>query len=859
MTIPDSQPTDWKIIPVEPLSPDWIGTVETLTGLPQPMRGAQLLWQRGLRTAVALQGFLSAKDYQPASPFDFGKEMSLAVARLVKAREAQEKVAIWGDFDADGVTSTAVLWDGLGQFFTDANQLSYFIPNRLKESHGLSLMGLEQLAAAGVTLIVTCDTGSTNPVEIERANALGMDVIVTDHHTLPDERPAVVAIVNPRALPREHAMADLSGVAVAFKLVEAMYERLPEVATKPLRSLTDLVAIGLIADLVELRGDCRYLAQVGIAQLQTHLKALERGQAPLRPGVAKLLQLCRRAGDRPTDISFGIGPRINAVSRIYGDASFCVELLTSQDPVRCRDLAEKAELANARRKALQNDVLQQVIRQIDARDLSTMDVIVLCDALCATRWPVGVLGLVAGQVAQQYGRPTILLTLDEPGTLSRLERRADAVETLARGSARSVNGIDLYELVNSQKHLLSSFGGHPFAAGLSLPASNLPMFTAAINQQYRQQRGGQLSLPTVTADLTVTVAELGRDLFQELKLLEPCGMGNPVPKLLIQNCWFENVWHQKLKDRMGGKVGYIKASFYLCDDSIAGNPRLRFPGLWWGHYKEDLPPGRWDVIAELDYNSHPKRQQYEIRLIDIRPSMGRLSIESIDGKEDPSTLATSSPTQWLLDRRIADHRTAERSISEERYPPRQLAPPAPDLQTPDSQTPDSQTTDLVLDECPSQWKELSMWKHQSEQTHQPVALAYASPEKTNPLYKWEMLLGAAKYLSREQAAVTVERLCEKLEICDRTLLLGLVALQQAGFSVNQSAIDIRFQYAPGEFSSSASGSSASGSGTSGSGDSEDNGKSLSRFLGAIQEENFRRRYFYKAPVTTLEVAIRTEP
>jgi len=776
---------DWQLASIEPAPAQWVNIVAQITGLAQPKRGAQLLWNRGLQTAEALRGFLQASEYEPASPFEFGEEMTLAVVRLVAAREAGEKVAIWGDFDADGVTSTAVLWDGLRQFLTEPAQLSYFIPNRLKESHGLSLMGVEQLAAEGVALIVTCDTGSTNPVEIERANALGMDVIVTDHHTLPRERPAVVAIVNPRALPRDHAMADLSGVAVAFKLVEALYKRLPDVPTRPLQDLVDLVAIGLIADLVELRGDCRYLAQVGIEQLQTHLKT----DKPVRPGVAKLLQMCRRAGDRPTDISFGIGPRINAVSRIYGDASFCVELLTSKDPVRCRELAEKAELANARRKALQNDVLKQVVRQLEARDLSTMGVIVLCDA----QWPVGVLGLVAGQVAQQYGRPTILLTLDEPGALG---REAEA-PMLARGSARSVNGIDLYELVYSQVHMLTRFGGHPFAAGLSLPADNLPMFTAAINQQYRQQMGGRQRLPTVRADLTVTVAALGRDLFQELKLLEPCGMGNPVPKLLIQNCWFENVWHQKLKDRLGGKVGYIKASFFLCDESIAENPKLRFPGVWWGHYKEDLPPGRWDVVAELDYNSHPKRKRYEIRLIDIRPSVERIEHERAAAK-------------WLLDRRIkAD---AE---------PQTL--------------PDAAATELILDECPTQWKELSLWQHQSEQTHQPVALAYASPEKENPIYKWRLLLGLAKYLSREQTPVSAERLCDRLEICDRTLSLGLAALGQAGFTVHRSAIDIRFQYGSKR-------------------PEQANTEPLSQFLAAVQEEQFRRQYFYKAPTATLETA-----
>ncbi len=803
---------DWQVASVLELPEEWVDTVAEITGLPNPVRGSQLLWIRGIRSATALRGFWQAAAYCPASPFEFGQEMQWAVERLMVARDRNEKVAIWGDFDADGITATAVLWDGLRQFFDSKNQLSYFIPNRLKESHGLSMMGIAQLSAQGVQLIVTCDTGSTNPDEVEYAQSLGMDVIVTDHHTLPETRPAVVSIVNPRALIADHAMASLSGVAVAYKLVEALYEKLPEIPLRPLEELTDLVAIGLIADLVELKDDCRYLAQIGIEQLQTQLKS----EVPTRPGVAQLLKLCRRAGDRPTDISFGIGPRINAVSRIYGDASFCVELLTSTDSERCRELASKAELANARRKALQNDVFQQVIEQLAHQDLSTTGVIVLCDA----QWPAGVLGLVAGQVAQQYGRPTVLLTQDTPETNANTDSAL-----IARGSARSVNQIDLYDLVSSQAHLLAGFGGHPFAAGLSLPVENLPLFRAAINQQYRQKVGTEVGAPVIKADLTVTVAELGKALFQELKLLEPCGMGNPAPKLLVKNCWFENVWHQKLKDRTGSKVGYIKANFQLCDESGEDGPYERIakcPGIWWGHYKDDLPSGRWDAIAELDYNSHPKSQRYEIRLIDIRPALTRPAADQLV----TSQLAARS---WLLDRRYA-------------------------AGTRPSEPPET-VTDLVVDDCPMQWKALRLWQHQSYQTHQPVALAYPSPEASEPVEVWTKLLGLAKYLARTQRAASREQLTEKLKVSDHTLELGLGALATAGFVVARSAVDLRFFYDPAKAAADGSAPSGSTSSSSGDSDSRDQDRALIRFLMAIQEESFRRQYFYRAPVSTLQSAI----
>ncbi|NES80893.1 MAG: single-stranded-DNA-specific exonuclease RecJ, partial [Moorea sp. SIO2B7] len=385
----------WKVSSPSQVPQWFIEAVKPYTPASDGHYAAQLLWERGIQDPQKLVGFLDPDCYQPISPFEFGQEIKWALQRLQQAREAGEKVAIWGDFDADGVTSTSVLWDGLGQFFPQGKQLTYYIPNRLTESHGLNNPGIDKLAASATKLIVTCDTGSTNINEIEYAQNLGIDIIVTDHHTIPWERPPVVSIINPRYFANTHPLFHLSGVAVAYKLVEAMYQTLPDIPQQPLEDLLDLVAIGLIADLVELSGDCRYLAQKGIQKLQQQTKN------PTRPGIANLLKLCQRSGDRPTDISFGLGPRINAVSRIQGDASFCVELLTSRDSKRCHELALETELANTRRKSLQKDTRKQVQNKLALMDLSTTSVIVLDDP----QWQGGVLGLVAGKIVQEYGRP----------------------------------------------------------------------------------------------------------------------------------------------------------------------------------------------------------------------------------------------------------------------------------------------------------------------------------------------------------------------------------------------------------------------------------------------------------------------
>ncbi len=792
----------WQIQPTVEI-PDWM--VPALRRYIPEIDGrfaAQLLMSRGIQTPEQLAVFLDLNLYKPSSPFEFGSEIKWAVNRLVIARNCDEAIAIWGDFDADGITATAVLWEGLGQFFNQAGRLaeptddasaclSYYIPNRLTESHGLNIAGIEGLAQQGVRVIVTCDTGSTNITEIEYAKQLGIDVIVTDHHTLPPERPPVVAIINPRNLSPQHPMYHLSGVAVAYKLVEALYQTLPDIPEQPLENLLDLVAIGLIADLVQLTGDCRYLAQCGIEKLK------QQQQNPTRPGVGKLLSLCKRTGDRPTDISFGLGPRINAVSRIHGDARFCVELLTSRDEKRCHQLALETELANTRRKSLQREVSRDVIKKLAQLDLSTTCVIVLSDP----QWPTGVLGLVAGQVAQEYGRPTILLSTDIGGNLSTEDFPKEGLkieenpQLLARGSARSVNQIDLYELVKGQAHLLHRFGGHPFAAGLSLPVENIPMFTEAINRQLREQieqiPGGGLE-PIVQVDLVCTVAELGRDLFQELKLLEPCGMGNPVPHILIQNCWFSNPWNQNEKDIKGQKVSYIKTTFELWDESVTEG----FPGVWWGHYKDEVPENRCDLVVELDFNTFKKR--YEVRLLEVRLV------------ENTPSNPIYPQTDCIIDWRNRQPNTSEKDILNEGIKP------------------------LMIKDCPTSWEELRIWFRRLVYPQNRLILAYQLQPEISSREIWERLIGIAKYLSRTEKSVSRKKLQQTLTIGDSALRLGFEILKQLGFQIEHREREFYMRKIENQATTEAENSL------------------VEKFLAAIQEEQFRRQYFCEVPLSTLQ-------
>jgi single-stranded-DNA-specific exonuclease len=777
---------EWRLPIEQEIPPEFLAAIRACKPTINGKYAARLLWQRGIRDIDLLPGYLDCEKYQPSSPFAFGAEMTVAIERLKKAYIYGEKVTIWGDFDADGVTATSVLWDGLGQFFTQIDdRLDYYIPDRIKESHGLNIAGIKKLAAQGTNLIVTCDTGSTNIKEVKYAANLGIDLIITDHHTLPPQRPPVTAIINPRYFESSHPLFHLSGVAVAYKLVEGLYETLPNIPQQPVEYLLDLVAIGLIADLVQLSGDCRYLAQQGIKRLTLQNQPDIDG---FRPGVHQLLKLCKRNGDRPTDISFGIAPRINAISRIHGDASFGVELLTSKDVDRCHELAAETELANTRRKELQKNTTLQVQKKLDELDLSTTSVIVIVD----NNWSPGVLGLVAGQIAQEHGKPAILLS-----TTSDANAGKDRVQ-IARGSARSTQNIDLYQLVNSQAHLLNSFGGHPFAAGLSINVENISVFTEAINQQLHSSIG-QLPLPSIATDLTITCAELqvthGRELFEELLLLEPYGMGNPVPKLLIKNCVFKEIKNRNIKDFKGNTVRYIRTTFEIIDSTT----KTGFPGMWWGHYEHEIPRVNCDAIVELDFNSYNKR--CEVRLVEVRPvaidrqySIGsdRHALKILDFRQqsvDPNSI-DPEPTVWVK-------------------------------------------------ECPRDWSELRLYCQQAIYTQSKLALSYQTSNLITSREVFQHLVGIAKYLAQTNKKIELSKLISKLNIGDRSLKLGIDALTEIGFerSIESQTNLLTFSWDPNS--------------TSGEVDlySLD---SIRAFLAAIEEEQFQRDYFLQVPIYTLE-------
>jgi single-stranded-DNA-specific exonuclease len=358
---------------------------------------------------------------------------------------------------------------------------------------------------------------------------------------------------------------------------------------------------------------------------------------------------------------------------------------------------------------------------------------------------------------------------------------------------------------------------------LSLPIENIPLFTEAINQQLRQQLGvtGALIRPIIEADLVVNVAQLGKELFNELKLLEPCGMGNPVPKLLIQNCWFEEVWNRNTQDMKGRKVQYIKTELEIWDDSSS----IGFPGIWWGHYKDEVPKGRCDVIVELDYNNYKKRP--EVRLV------------AVQSRVNASSFNLPTQLDWILDwrgevgemGRILDQ-TSEQTDQTSGQTDNSITLSPPHPLTPSPSHP------LTVRECPTSWDELQVWFRRAIAADRKLAIAYPPPNQLPPHELWQKLVGIAKFLSRTGQTASLAQLQEKLDLSDRTLHLGLQALSPLGFQVSHLDWTIAISWHPTHNSSEATDSTIN--------------DAAQAFLAAVEEEQFLRQYFYQVPLSTIQ-------
>jgi single-stranded-DNA-specific exonuclease len=569
-----------------------------------------LLAQRGLSTPAEALGFLDPDHYRPAPPTEL-PDLAFAAERLYRASTRGEKIVVWGDFDADGQTATTLLVSLLRDLRADA---TYYIPQRLTESHGIKLPTLDRLLERHIDVLLTCDTGISEHAAIDHARARGVTVLVTDHHDLPEELPAADALVNPQRLPPDHALRHLPGVGVAFKLAQQVLHLAGEDARAD--DYLDLVALGIVADVAEQRADTRYLLQRG----------LERLKRTSRLGLQALMAQAQLDTDNLTaeHIGFQIGPRLNALGRL-GDANLSVELLTTTNLTRARILAAQLDGLNNQRKLLMDQIYAAAQEQI-AKDEALLDYAAL--VLINPHWHSGVIGPVANRLAEQYQRPVVLLV--------------DGGDGMARGSARSVAGVDITAALKRCGAHLNNVGGHPGAAGLSLPVANLPVFRRALSDAVEAIRDTPVETGT-RIDAELTLDQLTLDLAREVERLAPFGEGNPRVTFATRAVTVE-------RSRTFGRKSEHR-EIVIADE--AGRTQTL---TWWRGAGLDLPDGRLDVAYAIKSSNYRGEVALNLEWIDYQISAApaieiapTLQIKVIDWRSQPGAQLTAQlPSDWLI-------------------------------------------------------------------------------------------------------------------------------------------------------------------------------------------------------------------
>ena len=567
---------------------------------------AERLARRGITTPAAAQRFLSAAAYSPAPASDL-PDIDRAVTRLRRAISDREQILIWGDFDVDGQTSTALLYETLSAYGANVH---YHVPNRFSEGHGIHLPTLKRYLSNGIDLILTCDTGVTAHDAVDCAAGRGVDTIITDHHALPEKLPAAVAVVNPQRLPEDHPLRELPGVGVAHQLKVALH------GSQMADSTLDLVALGIVSDVMVQVDDTRYLLQRGLDILRQNR----------RPGLRAILANAEIGASELNEghIGFAIAPRLNALGRL-ADANPAVELLTTKDEAKARVLAKTLESHNAKRKFLTNQVYESARAQIEAEP-SLLEYAAL--VLCHSDWHSGVIGIVASRLVEEFGRPTVLIaTPDATG----------------HGSARSLAGLDINAAFGQVAEHLYRFGGHSMAAGLSLPAESVFGFRRALSGVLRTQGGAAPATPTVDIDGYLSLSDISLDLTRDLERLAPFGNGNPPLTLATRDL--------RVKRRKG--LGRRREHLQLEVEDEAGRSQRV---IWWRGAGQAPPSGRFDLA-------------YTLRTSVFKGEREAL-LEWLDYRHDESAavaLGGSEPAYEIIDHRRSAEPTADLARMRARY------------------------------------------------------------------------------------------------------------------------------------------------------------------------------------------------
>ena len=565
----------WQIAEVQP---EKVSELTLSTGFAPLV--AQVILNRGIDTADLAKVYIEPESQALPPPIEEFSDLATSVELLVDAIASEEKIAICGDYDADGMTSTALLLRALKHLGADVD---YAIPSRMKDGYGINTRIVEEFAAAGVGLILTVDNGISAYEPILLAVELGLSVIITDHHDLPPQLPPADAILNPKLLPVTSPYRGLAGVGVAYILAIATAQKLNKLKGLTTQ-LLELFTLGTIADLAPLVGVNRRWLKRGLRQLPN--SQLEGIQALMQVAGVKEEQKQLQ----PDDIGFKLGPRINAIGRI-GDPQTVIELLTTDDPGLALERAMQCEQINRRRQQLCQEIEQEAIALVQNTPILWQQARVL--VVVKEGWHHGVIGIVASRLVERYGVPVFIGTYEE-------EDRSKI-----RGSARGIEEFNIFDALEFCRDLLGKFGGHKAAGGFSLPAQNLTIFQQRLSNFAHQCLETKHLKPLIKIDARASLKQLSLNLYEQIDSLQPWGIGNTFPVF-----WTPNV---RIKEQQ--IVGKIHLKLTLAED----NSDTEIKAIAW-RWQEYFPlPNRLDLAYKLRENNWQDTTNVELEIIGVRP------------------------------------------------------------------------------------------------------------------------------------------------------------------------------------------------------------------------------------------------
>lgn len=536
---------------------------------------ARLLLTRGIKTTNDAKLFLEPKLRDAHDPFAL-KGMDEAVTRLERALREKERIMIYGDYDVDGITGTALLWRTLTHLGAEA---SCYLPNRAREGYGISSIGIEEAQKREVKLVISVDCGITAHKEVDLARSLGIDFIITDHHEPKEILPDAVAVIDPKRNDNTYPYQELAGVGVAYKMLQGLYLHLG-LDEDDLQENLDLVAMGTLADIVPLTGENRILAKYGLEKLRTSSK----------PGIRALLEVTGLTGKSldSGQIVFVLAPRINAAGRI-GEAAAALKLLITENQNEAFIIAKTLDQENRKRKEIDDQILTEAVGMVKERVDLEQDMVIV---LASESWHQGVIGIVASRLVELFYRPTILIAVDGDK---------------GKGSARSIAAFHLHDaLKNCQEHLLG-FGGHKYAAGMSIETGKIPEFREKLNQLAKQSLNTEDLKPTQMLDALVTLDEIDFETAKSFARFAPFGPGNRHPVLASQQVKVVGSPYIVGKNHLKFKVKQKQRIF----DAI---------GFSFGDSLEEIedPDAALDMAFVLEENEWQGQSKLQLRLKDIK-------------------------------------------------------------------------------------------------------------------------------------------------------------------------------------------------------------------------------------------------